>query len=138
MIEVLVDINVVLDVLLDRAAHVEASALLLAHIESGRMRGFLAAHAVTTIYYFLARELGESRAKKAIASLTSVLDIAPIDANVIAEALLSPSRDFEDAVTAAAAHRAACGFIVTRDPKGFSGSLVKAIAPSAAAALVKS
>jgi hypothetical protein len=41
-------------------------------------------------------------------------------------------RDFEDAVSAAAARGAGCDFIVTRDPRGFHGSPVRSITPEAA------
>ena len=51
MKRVLVDVNVVLDVLLDRQPHVEASAAVWAAIETGSSEGLLAAHAVTTIHY---------------------------------------------------------------------------------------
>jgi hypothetical protein len=44
--------------------------------------------------------------------------------------------DFEDSVTAAAAELAGCDLIVTRDPKGFRGSPVRALAPEAAAPLL--
>ena len=45
----LFDVNVVLDVLLDRKPHVEASAAAWAAVETGAAQGLLAAHAVTTI-----------------------------------------------------------------------------------------
>jgi predicted nucleic acid-binding protein len=136
MIGVLVDTNVVLDVLLDRQPHAAQSIALLAHIESGRMTGFLSAHAITTIHYLLRRELGEQRARKIVASLISVFSVASVDQKVLREALSSPSGDFEDAVMAAAAHKANCNFIVTRDPRGFKGSSVRTITPEAANALM--
>jgi predicted nucleic acid-binding protein len=136
MTSVLVDTNVVLDVLLDRQPHARHSVALWAHIESGRMRGFLSAHAITTIHYLLRRELGESRTRKVVASLISVFSVAPVDGEVLAEALMSGSHDFEDAVTAAAARHAQCNFIATRDLRGFKGSVVKAIMPETANALV--
>jgi predicted nucleic acid-binding protein len=130
------DTNVVLDVLLDRQPHAQHSTELWAHIESGRMRGFLSAHALTTIHYLLRRELGEQRARKVVASLLSVFSVAAVDDKVLAEALTSASGDFGDAVTAAAAHRAKCSYIVTRDPRGFKGSAVKIMSTEAANALM--
>lgn len=136
MISVLVDTNVVLDVLLDRQPHASHSVALWAHVESGRMRGFLSAHSVTTIHYLLRREMGETRTRKVLTSLLSVFAVAPVDGHVLVEALTSTSPDFEDAVTAAAARRAQCSFIVTRDPRGYKGSIVKAVAPATANAFV--
>ena len=145
MIAVMIDTNVVPDVLLDRQPHAKHSVALWTHVESGRMRGFLSAHAITTIHYLLRRELGESRATKVVASLLAVFSVAPVDDKVLAEALVSGSPDFvsgspdfEDAVMAAAARRVHCNFIVTRGPKGFKGSIVKAIPPETANALITS
>lgn len=47
---ILVDLNVVLDVLLERAPHVEASAALWAAVERGELEGLLPAHCVTTLH----------------------------------------------------------------------------------------
>jgi hypothetical protein len=51
MRRVLFDINVILDVLLDRKPYADASAAAWAAIEIGIADGLLAAHAVTTIDY---------------------------------------------------------------------------------------
>jgi hypothetical protein len=49
------------------------------------------------------------------------------DANVILNVLFARAPH-------AAAHRAGCDFIVTRDPRGFRSSPVRALAPETAAA----
>jgi hypothetical protein len=51
VIRVLVDINVVLDVLADREPFAEAPSAALGEIESGRVEGCLAAHAITTLHF---------------------------------------------------------------------------------------
>ena len=129
MTKVLYDTNIVLDLLLDRHPHATASAAALEIAEVGKVRGFVAAHAVTTIHYFLRKETGNTKAKQMLATLLRVLSVAVENDAVMQEALLSPSPDFEDAVTAAAVRFAGCDFIVTRDPKGFRGSPVKCFSP---------
>jgi len=135
-VKILIDINVVLDVLLDWQPHVKASQALWAAIETGKAEGLLAAHAMTTIHYLLSREQGNAGAKRTVAALLRVFGVAPVDGTVLHDALTSPSADFEDAVTAAAARLAGCDLIVTRDPKGFRGSSVQALSPEAALPLV--
>jgi predicted nucleic acid-binding protein len=135
-LSILLDTNVILDVLLDRIPHAASSSALWERIESGHARGLLAAHAVTTIHYLLRQRLKEPQAKKAVGSLLSIFGVAPVNEKVLADALLSESADYEDAVTAAAAFHAGCDFIVTRDPAGFRGSRVKVTAPDAANALI--
>lgn len=127
----LFDVNVVLDVLLDRQPYSETSARAWAAVEAGLAKGLLAAHGVTTIHYLVRKELGASRARRVISGILRVFGIAAVDRAVLEEAALLPCPDFEDAVAAAAARLAGCQFIVTRDPKGFRGSPVKAITPEA-------
>lgn len=135
MRRILVDTNVVLDVLLDRQPSAEASAAVWRAIETGAAQGLLAAHAVTTVHYLVRKELGTPQATRIIAKILTVFEVAAVDGSVVREALELPFSDFEDAVTASAARSAGCDFMVTRDPKGFRGSLVRTLTPEAAAAL---
>jgi predicted nucleic acid-binding protein len=128
----LVDTNVVLDVVLDGQPHAQTSAAIWAVVETGRWEGFLAPHAITTIHYLAEKELGAVRARRLIATILRVFRVAPVDGAVIEEALRSQVADFEDAVTAAAALGSECEYVVTRDPKGFRGSPIRALGPEAA------
>ena len=131
MRQALIDTNVVLDVLLDRQPHVEGSAAVWAVIETGLSKGFPSAHAITTIHYLVRRELGNARAKRTVAAILRIFDVATVDATVIQEALQLSLPDFEDSLTAAAAQLAGCDVIVTRDPKGFRGSPIRTLTPEA-------
>jgi predicted nucleic acid-binding protein len=128
---ILFDTNVVLDVLLDRQPHAEASASAWAAIETGAAEGMLAAHAVTTIHYLVRKERGNARAKRIVSAILRVFKVALVDGAVVQVALHLPFSDFEDAVTSAAARVADCDYIVTRDPKGFRNSAVRALTPEA-------
>lgn len=134
MTRVLLDINVILDILLERKPHVQASARLWAAIERGRAEGFLAAHGVTTLHYLVRRERGEGVARRAVEGILRVLKVAPVDAEVLRRALALAWTDFEDAVAAAAAEAAGCDALITRDPRGFPNSPVPVLMPEAATA----
>jgi predicted nucleic acid-binding protein len=71
-----------------------------------------------------------------VSAILHVFGIAAVDAAVVQEALQLPLSDFEDAVTAAAARRAGCDCIVTRDPRGFRGSAARSLTPEAATPLL--
>ena len=131
MKRILFDTNVVLDVLLDRQPHAEASAAAWAAVETGRSEGMLAAHAVTTIHYLVQKEMGNSKARQILSTILRVFEVAAVDGAVVQEALQLPLSNFEDAVTAAAARLAGCECIVTRDPKGFRRSPVRCLTPEA-------
>jgi predicted nucleic acid-binding protein len=136
MKRILFDTNVVLDVLLDRQPHVEASAAVWAAVETGISEGLLAAHAVTTIHYLIRKEMGTIKAKRVLSAILRVFGVAAVDGAVVQEALQLSFSDFEDAVTAAAARVAGCECIVTRDPKGFRGSPIRSLVPEAVTALL--
>ena len=123
----ILDTNVVLNVLLDRQPHAQASAQVIVRIEWRTIRRFLAANAVTTLNYLVSQHLGTVKSRLTINSLMVGFQIATVDRIVLDEALRLPLADFEAAVTAAAAHAAKCEFVVTRDPKGFRKSPVRAI-----------
>jgi predicted nucleic acid-binding protein len=136
MKRVLFDTNVVLDVLLDRRPHAEASAAAWAAVETGACEGMLAAHALTTIHYLVRKELGSGKARRIVSAILRVFGVAAVDGAVVQEALRLPLSDFEDAVTAAAALMAGCEYVVTRDPRGFRGSPVRLITPEAVTPLL--
>ena len=79
----LFDVNIILDVLLDRAPHAEASAAAWAVVESGAARGLLAAHAVTTIHYLIRKEKSAAQSKSIISAILRVFGVATVDRAVI-------------------------------------------------------
>jgi predicted nucleic acid-binding protein len=132
----LLDVNVVLDVLLDRRPFADASAAVWAAVEQGRAEGLLAAHTVTTIHYLNARAVGVRMAGDTTDALLGVFDVAPVDDVVLRAAVGLGWKDFEDAVTAAAARRAKCDALVTRNPKDFPRSPVRILTPAEAMAWI--
>lgn len=121
---VLLDVNVVLDVLLDRDPYAGASAAVLGLAESGGLQAFLAATSVTTIHYLIRRATAPRTARRHLTALLAICDVAPVDGAVVRAALGLGFADYEDAVLHEAARLARCRGIVTRDRGGFrKGSL---------------
>lgn len=129
MTRVLLDVNVILDVLLDRRPFADSASDVWRAVETGQAEGFLSAHAVTTIHYLNTKAVGKRMARDTTSALLSVFGVAEVDAGVVADALALNWTDFEDAVTAAAARGAACEALITRNPRDFKGSPVRALAP---------
>ncbi len=124
MMRILVDLNLVLDVLLDREPHSEDGAALWAAVETGEAEGLLAAHCVTTLHYLAARSGGRAFADECVAGVLGVFRVAPVDEGVVRRALAMAWPDFEDAVCAAAGEAAGCHVLATRDPGGFKRSVL--------------
>ena len=118
----LIDLNVVLDALLDRPPQAQAATQLWAAAEEKRIAALVPAHGVTTLFYLVKHQKAAAEARRAVATVLSVLGVAPVDGAVLLRALSFGWNDFEDAVCAAAAEAAGCDVIVTRDPGGFRGS----------------
>lgn len=133
----LLDLNVVLDVLLDREPHVQASAALWAHVELGEAEGLLAAHTLPTLYYLASEARGRAFAERCVADVLNVFSVAPVNQAVLREALALGWEDFEDAVCAAAGVAAGCHVVATRDPKGFRQAPLPVLTPAAALLALK-
>lgn len=134
MTRLLLDVNVVLDVLLDRKPFADDSAAVWSAIEQGEADGMLAAHAVTTLHYLNAKAVGTRMATKTTEGLLSVFEVAAVDDSVLRSAIALEWKDFEDAVTVSAAKRAKCDAVVTRNPRDFKGSPTKVLTPAEAVA----
>ena len=95
---VLIDLNILLDVLQKRAQFYEASARLLSAVEVGKVRGLVAAHSITTLFYLIRKDRSVAQARATITNLLQFIEIAPVNQSTIEQALNLDYRDFEDAV----------------------------------------
>ena len=129
MKQILFDSDVLLDILAQRQPFVVASAQALNTVMKKQVQGFVSGHAVTNIFYILRRQIGSEAARKLIENLLQHIQIASVTNQVIHQALQSPIKDFEDAVTSAAAMSAGLEIIVTRNQADFVASLVPAMLP---------
>jgi predicted nucleic acid-binding protein len=129
----LLDLNVILDVILDRE-HSDTAAQLWGLLERAKGRGFVPAHGITTIFYLLARAKSPPFARQGIEGILRVFTIAPVDEMVLRRAVALGWNDFEDAVCAAAAESCRCDVIVTRNPKDFAGCTIRVIDAATAVA----
>ena len=132
MKRLLLDLNVFLDVILDRPPDANVAAALWAAIERGQGHGMVPAHGVTTIFYLLEKARDAAFAREGVERLIGVFAVAPVDDNVVRRALALAWPDFEDAVCAAAAEAGGCDALVTRDPDGYPDAPVPVIDPAAA------
>jgi predicted nucleic acid-binding protein len=126
---VLYDLNVILDVLLRREPFLPASAAALDTVTQPGTEGFLSAHAVTTLFYLLRRNVGIEDTRELLTHLLARLKVAPVTDAGVREALARKFKNFEDAVTVSAAEEVGATVIVTRNPADFAQSTVPAVLP---------
>ncbi|MEH2119442.1 PIN domain-containing protein [Nostoc sp.] len=125
----LFDSDMLLDIWAQRQPFVIASARALNTVMQNQVQGYVSGHAVTNIFYILRRKVGNEVARELLAKLLQHLQVASVTDEVIRQALNSPIKDFEDAVTSAAALTAGLEIIVTRNTPDFVASSVPAMLP---------
>lgn len=132
----LVDINVVLDVVLQRQPWAGDAALLLAGIELGRAEGYVAGHTITTVYYIAAKEKGRAGAAMVVTDLLRIMEVVPVEGADFHQALVLGLGDFEDAVQVAAGMKVEAAYLVTRNPRDFRGAPLEVRSPGEVLALL--
>jgi predicted nucleic acid-binding protein len=126
---VLLDTNVILDVLGNRAPFAAASQAVWDRITTGQVQASVAAITPTTVFYVLAKQVGKAQARRMLGDLLTTFSVCPVDGVVLKLASARPMLDFEDAVVDAAAELAGIPTIVTRNGSDFAGSTRRIVDP---------
>ncbi len=126
---ILIDLNVILDVFLERKGF-EASSDVIQLSESKNYNLYISAHIVSTLAYLLENaNVPRSQIIKHIDWMLLVFVVVPVDSPLLRLALKSQINDFEDAIIEQAARASSSGLIITRNLKDFKASTVAAMAP---------
>lgn len=128
---VLIDTNVILDILQKREPFFTDSYRALRRVLENDAECLISASAATDIFYVLRKSLGSAQqAKEHIDQLAQVVSFADVQGMDIHTALMRAMPDCEDAVVDAVAERSGASYILTRNIKDFTGSVVPAILPA--------
>ena len=129
MKKVLIDLNIILDFLNKRNFHQEAAQLLNRCVE-GKLSGYICAHEVTTLSYFLFKEQKDkNKVAGIISSLLDIFHVIPIDETILKNSLLSPITDYEDAVIEVSAVAFDIDYILSRNISDFKQSRIPTYTP---------
>ncbi|HOJ98088.1 MAG TPA: PIN domain-containing protein [Termitinemataceae bacterium] len=129
MKKVLIDLNIIIDFLNKRNFHQEAAQLINMCVEK-KLAGFICAHEVTTLAYFLLKEKREKT--KVINTITALLDIfnvISIDESILRDSLVSPIPDYEDAVIEVSSMKNNIDYIISRNISDFKLSRIPVYTP---------
>ncbi len=133
---VLVDLNVVIDVVQARQPFYADSASVLDAVVRQEVKGLIAAHSVSTLFYVITRWRNRETAVAAITGLLDVFTVATVDDQVIRKAVIWGWQDFEDAIQMGAALNAQVDYIVTRNKRDFEAQPVPVLSPAGVLALL--
>jgi predicted nucleic acid-binding protein len=128
--KVIFDINIVIDILKRREPFYENSNKIFMLAVDEKINGIISTSAITDVYYLTRKQYADT--KTAINIIFDILEIIkPVDTlvNDIFYAAELGFQDFEDAVVAAIAIREKAEYIITRNTRDFSQSVIPAITP---------
>lgn len=128
--KILYDINIILDVLLNRDPFVDLSAKLVSLAEKNVIDGYLCATTMTTIDYLISKAHNRGRANSEVQKLLDMFHIAEVNKRVLELSINSNFHDFDDAVQYYSGECLNIDGIVTRNIKDYRQTRLAIYSPS--------
>jgi predicted nucleic acid-binding protein len=129
MKSILVDLNVILDYLDKRPGHEKALEIVIQSCLK-KVTGFVCAHEITTLSYYLEKNARDRNKNiKILSGIMKMFTIIEVNEKILNAALHSGLTDYEDAVIEVSAMEKAVDYIITRNIKDFKNSTIKALLP---------
>ena len=128
--KLLLDTDVLLDVLAEREPFYGDSVRVWEYVERKMAEGWVSAISFNNIYHIVRRVGDRRKARRAIALLHELFQVAPVDTDVIGRAIGAPMRDFEDAIQWACAIAGGIDQIVTRNTRDYPVAYPAAVTPT--------
>jgi predicted nucleic acid-binding protein len=126
---ILLDLNIILDYLNKRDGHEKALEIVI-RCCLGKVKGYVCAHEITTLSYFLEKEHKDRGTNiKIISGILKMFEIIEINKTILERALLSNINDYEDAVIVESANEKNVDLIITKNIKDFKNSVKKVLTP---------
>lgn len=127
---IFIDANLILDVLQKRMPFYPSSNTVLTYCASGKIKGYLALHTISNIFYILKDYYSTKDRKRLLLGILQFLQIAEIKQNEVKNALLRMDfPDFENCLQDECAKRVHANYIITRNIGDFSASETPVLTP---------
>ena len=128
---VLIDTNIVLDILEKRLPFYESSNDVLSLCTSKKIKGCIALHSVSNIFYILRKRYSVEDRRRLLLGILNFLQIANASHENVRHALeRNDFPDFEDCLQDECASQNHADYIITRNIDDFLNSNIPAITPS--------
>jgi predicted nucleic acid-binding protein len=126
----LIDANILLDVLLNRAEFVQDSATIWKLCEVGKAKGYISALTFANMMYIMRKHLTAEQIQDTFQKLSLIFEFAELSVSILDRAVSMQWKDFEDAIQSATARATHADYIITRNVKDFVHSDVPALMPA--------
>jgi predicted nucleic-acid-binding protein len=127
---VLIDTNIIIDFLLKREPFYTNSKNALMKCTHSDIKGFIALHAISDLWYILRKETEENR-RKFLKIICLALTVCFTNHQEVYNAINNKEfKDLEDCLQDSHAYVNSIDYIITRNTKDYKHSRVKAITPT--------
>jgi len=116
--KVFLDTNIILDILLEREGY-EDCVEWFSQQDQGNLHLCTSVLSMANIAYVYRKTVGPEMIFPNIKYLSALLEILPMDGDMLQDALLMKGKDFEDNLQYVCAKKAACDRFITRNIKDF-------------------
>ena len=128
--KILIDTNILLDFIIGREPFYENADKILKLCANKKVKGYLAAHSVTNLYYIMRKYFQNNDCREIIKNLLEFLDVIEIDKDKILESLNDNTfKDFEDRLQVECAKSININYLITRDLKDYVNSKIECVSP---------
>lgn len=123
-----IDTNILIDLLANRKPFSNFAYKIFRDQKIGKWKLYTSSNSIVTTYYIVSKEIGESKARKAIKILLNRIEILSISKIDLESALITKFKDYEDSVQhECAKSETKMHCIVTRNKKDFKHSIIKVL-----------
>ncbi len=127
---VLVDANVILDYYQEREEHFAYVQRFLEYCTTHGIKGYVAFHSISIIWYALRKGPKEER-RNILRAVTKLLTVVSASHEAVVDAIGDENfPDFEDCLQEKCALQCDADYIVTRNVKDFASSKIPAVTPA--------
>ncbi|MBU5477757.1 PIN domain-containing protein [Eubacterium sp. MSJ-13] len=127
---ILIDTNIILDVLEERKNFVEQSSKVLELCAKKVIKGYIAFHSVSNIFFILRKKYSKSDRRELLSVILDILEVTGASHEQVKQAIAKEYfDDFEDCLQDECAKAVKAEYIITRNKSDFSKADTKAITP---------
>lgn len=129
MTKIFIDTDVCLDLLARREPHYLYAATLFTLADKGELTLFVSSLSFSNLNYLLSRQYNTSEARRILSRFKVLVNVLSVDDKIIALALNSKFRDFEDAIQYFTAIESDITLLLTRNIKDYKKAAIAVQTP---------
>ncbi len=128
--KVLLDTNIIIDFLAKRPLFFSNSREIINLCAEKKIDGCIAAHSVTNAFYILRKNMTLSELREALTNIIEIVTVIGIDREKLFYAIQNEAfTDIEDCLQTECAKTFSAEYIITRNIKDFTDSVIPAVLP---------